>query len=147
MTKHCTDTTNYKKFRPHGRVEISTVDNKIAVFRALGPFNLELLDALQQIEPVALQAMDIENNSWVEIVVFEQSCLASDELFAEFCLHLTALKASGFSPVASAFVFTDEIDGTLLMLDKYRKCFADAGLVFNDFNNETDAMEWVRSFL
>ena len=144
MSIYSTDNVNYQIFRPHGRVNLSILDNEIMIFRALGPFNIDLLTSLYEIELDALQEI---NSNWVEIVVFEYSCIALEEVFREFTSHLLAQKASGSIPLASAFVFPKEIDGVLLMTSKYKRCFDDAGLLFKHFDNEKQAMAWVKTFI
>ncbi len=144
MTTYSTDRVNYQKFRPHGRVELSITGKNIVTFKALGPFNLELLAALDEIESDLIKQID---NNWVEVVIFEHSCLASDEVFVAFTSHLKAQRESAVTPLASAFVFPKEVDGVLLMVNKYQKCFDDAGLRYKQFDNEREALSWVKTFV
>ncbi|MCP4325818.1 MAG: hypothetical protein GY951_01060 [Psychromonas sp.] len=144
MATHCTDSVNYQKFRPHGRVELSVIDNKIVTFKALGPFNVELVATLREIESEVLKEL---NKNWVEVVIFEHSCLAPKEVFIEFTSHLKAQKASGITPLASAYVFSKEVDGLLLMTNEYKKCFDDAGLLYKQFDSESEALSWVKTFV
>lgn len=145
MSSYCTNSVDYKKFRPHGRVNLSIITDEIIVFRALGPFNLELLSALDEIESNVVK--NLKSKSWVEIVVFEYSCLSSLDVFKEFTSHLISQKKNNLSPLASAFVFPKEVEGTLLMASQYKKCFDEASLEYKEFDNETEAMAWVKTFI
>lgn len=147
MTKHCTDKVDYNKFRPHGRVSFSIIEDYIVVYRALGPFNSEVLKALQEIEPDVLKQVKKKNDKWVEIVIFENSCMALDEFIDEFSLYIKVGKENNLLPLASAFVISSEVEGAYLMASKYKECYENAGLTFCVFENEVNATTWVKSFL
>jgi len=72
--------------------------------------------------------------------------MAVDNFFLEFGAYLKSMKARGLVPLASAYVFSNDIEGNLLMKDKYKKCYKDAGLVFSTFDNEEDAVLWIKSW-
>ena len=50
MTTYNTDTIESLKFRPHGNVEWTTLEEGIVIYRAQGPFNKELTEALIELE-------------------------------------------------------------------------------------------------
>ncbi|WP_028865384.1 hypothetical protein [Psychromonas aquimarina] len=145
MKKYSTDNVSYKTFRPHGRVEFSVVDENIIIYRAWGPFNSEFFSVLEAIEPDALIEVQSNVRSWGEVVVFEDSCMAVDNFFLEFSAYLKSMKARDLVPIASAYVFSNNIEGGLLMKDKYKKCYQDAGLVFSTFADEETALSWIKS--
>lgn len=145
MSKGSTDSVDYQKFRPHGRVNISIIDNQIAQFQALGPFNLELLGALDKIESKVLQK--VKQKPWAEVIIFEQSCLATEEVFSAFVSHLKAQKRAGLSARVSALVFNQDIEGAILMIDKYKRCFEVAGLEYRHFENKEEAIKWAQKYI
>ena len=147
MNIHNTDNVSYKKFRPHGRISFAVLENNLVVYKALGPFNLELLNALKEIEPDVLQEMKINNGIWGETVIFENSCLAVDEFFLQFRAYIQAMVKRNILPIASAYVISENIEGAALMARKYQQCYQGTGIHFKIFKNEGDAISWVKGFL
>lgn len=146
MKTHTTDEVNYNKFKPHGSVTFSVVDRKIIEYRASGPFNREFINALEKIEPEVLNAVKKDVEIWGEIVIFEDSCMALDEFFDEFCVYLKDLKKNNLIALANAYVFPNDVEGVSFMHERYEKCYKDAGLIISIFNNEEEAFFWVKSF-
>jgi len=141
-----TDCFRGTTFRPHGKITLSVNDNLI-VYRAEGPFNAELLAALDYIESDVLKKLKNDVKNWGGIVIFEISCMAIDELFIVFGEYLKQIKNNELHPVATAYVIPPDIEGGRLMAKKYEKCYYDAGILFSIFNNEKDALVWVNSHL
>lgn len=145
--QYSTDKVAYNKLKPHGRVNFSVVDGNIVIYHALGPFNAELFTAFQSIEPEVLKQLKSQTEHWVEIVVFEKSCLALNEFISNLSRYLQEMKKEGLVPRASAYVIKDDIDGALFMTNLYQKCYESAGLTFQVFEDELAAISWVKSFL
>ncbi|MDT0603398.1 hypothetical protein [Thalassotalea castellviae] len=135
------------KFSAHGRVSLEVINSNIIVYHSKGPFNLELLTALEEVEQNTLQ--DLKNNAinWCEIVVFEESCMALDEVILGLTDYLKELKANRLSPLASAFVISEGVEGEYVMKDKYEACYREANIDFTVFNTIPDAMQWVGKYL
>jgi len=70
MKEFNTNDVDYKKFSPHGNVSFSVIENKIFLYRAAGPFNLELMLALDKIELEVEKNIKKGEDKWCEIVVF-----------------------------------------------------------------------------
>lgn len=147
MAEHSTDDADYEKFRPHGRVEFSIVEDRMILSRAIGPFNVELFQALKQIEPGVIEEAKIDDGKWCEIVVFEQSCMSTDELIDELGVYIKVVKESGDAPLAAAYVFPKDIESTAYMKEMYKKCYEEAGIPCSIFSNEEDAIRWVKTYL
>lgn len=142
-----TDSFDGKKFQHHGKIIQYVNDSDIIVYRAEGPFNSEILAALDYIENVTLNEFKINIKRWSTIVIFEKSCMALDDLIIGFGEYLKQIKDNGLHSVSTAYVITPEIEGRSLMVKKYQKCFDDAGILFSIFDNEKDALLWAKSHL
>lgn len=91
--------------------------------------------ALEEIEPDVLKEIKKQRGRWRELVIFDKSCMATDEFLAEFNSYLNILKNKKMLPIASAYVFKDEIEGASLMPSKYQDCYENVGISFHMFKN------------
>lgn len=143
MNALSTDDVPHNQFKPHGRAKVSVEEGYLVVFRAEGPFNSEFLEALQEIEPVALNDFKSANQKWIELVVFEKDCTATFDFFLEYEAYLTEMKNTEMAPVASAFVISPDLEGALLIIKKVELCFKNAGIPLKVFESEPEARLWL----
>ncbi|THB72821.1 MAG: hypothetical protein D6B28_04860 [Gammaproteobacteria bacterium] len=143
-----TDTNDAKatRFDPHGRVSFSFVEKNIIVYKAVGPFNQELIQASASIEPETLQKAKEAGKYW-GAVLFENSCEATHKVFEEFTKYLLDMKKADMANVISAFVFPDEIECASFMVSSYEQCYKTAGLPFKAFKEYDEALLWIKSEL
>ncbi len=73
------------------------------------------------------------------MIIFEESCMATKEMLVELTCYLKSLKKKNLTPLASAYVFKDEVE--------VQKCYQDAGLNYRAFNNEEEAMAYLKTYL
>lgn len=147
MKEYDTNDIEYKRFRPHGRVRFSVLEDGINIYRVIGPFNQELHQAFNELEPQFLHELQRNNGKYCDIVIFEESCLALDEVVKGMAFDLITKKEKGQFPLAAAFVMSKDVEGISLMTSKYEKCYKDAKLAFSIFENESDAIDWVKTYL
>lgn len=142
-----TDCFSGTKFPQHGKITISVNNRNIIVYRAEGPFNTELLDALNHIENEVLKTLKNDIKRWGAVIIFEVSCMALDDLMIAFGEYLKKIKSDDLQATATAYVITRDIEGRGIMAKKYQKCYDDAGITFSTFDNEQGALLWINSHL
>lgn len=147
MKKTSTESFPDGKFQAHGRVSLEIIDKNLIVYHSKGPFNIELLTALAQVEEELLKTIKNNAGSWCEIVVFEESCMALDDVMLGFGDYLKELQTKRLTPLATAYVISKEIEGGSIMKDKYKKCHLDAGIEFSLFETESAAISWINKCL
>lgn len=147
MSKSSTDQVSPKKFRPHGRVTLEIYESGIVKYKAIGPFNDELIEALGVVEEEMLADCKAKFGRWCEVVVFEESCLSTGEVLQTLEAYLKKMKCDGLDAICSAFIFKDGVEGRDIMPGKYEQCYVNAGVLFKSFTGENEALEWVRSQL
>ncbi len=147
MKPYSTDDASTKGLEPHGKITFTVIDENIILYRAIGPFNRELSHALEDVESDVLKFISQTKGNWVEVAIFENSCMALDEFFMDFGLYLAEMKKKNLVPLASAFVFPDEIEGPSFMKERYEKAYKNAGIRYSAFNQEEDAISWVRKYI
>jgi hypothetical protein len=146
MKEASTDDLPSGKFSVHGRVSLTVKDN-IIIYHAKGPFNIEFLAALEKIEENVLRDMKSEVKDWCEIIIFEVTCMAYEEVVIGFGAYLKELKKNGLIPLAIAYVIGPDVEGDTIMKSKFEKCHADADINFSIFSNEDEARSWVDKYL
>jgi hypothetical protein len=142
---YSTDGINPGKFRPHGRVEYEEQGN-ILWTRAWGPFNVELVEALNSLVRDIFPGM-ASKGAWVNICTFEHSALASFEVLENFSELVKQLVQLKIAPAAVAFVLPRDIEGAFLMAPLYAKCIIEGGVPFESFSNSEPAERWAGSFI
>jgi hypothetical protein len=142
---YSTDEISPGKFRPHGRVEYEERGN-ILWTRAWGPFNVELVDALNTLVKNIFPVMT-GKGTWVNICVFEQSALASLEVLDTLGDLVTQLVELQIAPAGVAFVLPPEVEGARLMAPMYAQTIANRGVRFDSFSHSEPAEQWAQSLL
>ncbi|MBN8506060.1 MAG: hypothetical protein J0L58_16465 [Burkholderiales bacterium] len=142
MNPRSTDEVTCGPFPAHGRATF-TLDGRILVTDAEGPFNAELVAALRQPVLLASEPLRGQGRPWGQLSRFRRSAMASPEALAAFTRLLTEMRAEGTAPPFTAYVMTDEVEGARLMLPLLRRCFEAAGLGFAHFAQEDEARAWL----
>ena len=144
MKPYDTANINSLRFRPHGNVEISMLEDHILVYKAHGPFNTELAKALAELEEEAYPELKARWGYWGDICVFVDSCLVLDEAAAFYENCLSAFKRNGQGPSVSAFIYPPELEGKLIAEQTYRKIFENAGVLYSSFTDFGQGAAWVK---
>jgi len=147
MTHYDTVNSPGRIFIDHGQITISIKDKSMVIYHCRGPFNLEAFKTMEGIRSKVIKELGEEIKNWVDVIIYEESCLATTEMLAELASYQKRLKSSNISPLTSAFVFKKDVEGSQIMPDEYKKCYDSAKVSFRAFDNEPDAMEYVRTYL
>ena len=147
MSDFSTEKTDGNRFKPHGSIEFSILEDGIIKYVSRGPFNKEVLEVLGDIEAKAIEEYKKAHKSWCEVVVFKDSCVATEEANEIYTKYLSEMDEKGNSAIATAFVFEEGVEGRHLMRDVFRECHESVGLLFDDFDTLDDALNWVRNEL
>ena len=148
MTKRnrsTTDDINPRSFRPHGRVTF-TVDGDVLICDALGPFNKELIDAIEAIEIKLIEELQI-NGKWGEIIIISGSALASADALAAFAAYLKTLVSNKLISSVSTLVINDSVEGAAIMTPHLVQAYSDAGSKLTVFETVNEAKVWVKLHL
>lgn len=140
-----TDDTIVPFFTQHGTIE-SRVDGNILINEATGPFNAEIIYALQEAQRELLEIV-AEQENWAQIYIFHQSALCSPDTIDAINAYLSSKKGTIKRPVATAFVMERSVEGRAIMGPHYRQVYEKAELNFALFVTEQDAREWIAKTL
>jgi len=136
-----TDEYDPIKFRPHGRVNFKR-DEQILVCDAIGPFNMELIDAIAHVEISLLREL-INDGRWAGVVIINESALASQETLHSFGEYIRYFVDNNLGPCATALVIDDnKVIGAKLMAPLIQQKYIDAGIKIEVFGNFNDAKTW-----
>lgn len=147
MSDFNTNNMTKRQFSAHGRVEIKIFEEGIIEYLAVGPFNLELVEAVSELENEALTCFKEKFGKWCEVVVFEQSSLILEDALILLAEHIKETVENSIGPSASAYVFLPGIEGGNLMSKQYENCYKACGIPYQKFDNEADALDWAREQL
>ncbi len=140
-----TDQAEVSLFRPHGRVEYS-VSGNVLIADAYGPFNVQLIGAVNSIEKETLQSL-AQQGTWGMLLCFHDSALASLEVLQAFTELLTQNRMLGLIAHATAIVLPSTVEGAALMAPLYIKCYANATSTPQLFEEVDAAEAWLRGQL
>lgn len=146
MSNLCTDEVAFNRFRPHGRISITSIEDGIVVYSAAGPFNCELLDAVEVMETDILKEVKETTGDWIEVVVFNGSCMASNEFMDKLTAYLERMKCRSLAPIASVYIFSSKVEGASFMKPKYERSYTAAGIEFNAFATKEEGIAWSESY-
>ncbi|WP_206486197.1 hypothetical protein [Thalassotalea sp. G2M2-11] len=137
-----TDTVNASIFRPHGRIEIYS-EHALLFIKAVGPFNKEIVDALNTIEKdIILDKIDTYGY-WSELVEFEHSCIITPETQAAHKKYLTKMNNNGIAPKKSAFWIPSNVEGSNMMPSVYQSIYKQCGIDMQVFPDRDAALAWL----
>ena len=145
MNRFSTKDVDFQRFRPHGRIDLSIANERIAIYDAEGPFNRELIIAIAEVEQTALKVLR-EKGCFGKVVVFNKSCMAPAETLEQLHEHLIEQRSDGTCHV-TAFVIPGDIEGSGMMASQYQRCYKDTGVPFRIFADQQGAVEWISEAL
>ncbi len=140
-----TDDTIVPLFSQHGTIE-SRIEGNILINEATGPFNAEIIYALQEVQSELLDVLAVLRN-WGQIYIFHQSALCSPDTIEAMHGYISQKKGTISKPAATAFVMDRNVEGRLIMGPHYRQVYEKAELNFALFVTEAEAREWVEQTL
>lgn len=140
-----TDDFDPPTYRPHGRVTFTIYDN-VLVCEAIGPFNKELITAIESVE-IGLLEESKPKEKWGEIIIINGSALGSAETLVAFTNYLKKLVAHKLMADVSALVLDDQVEGAGVMTPHLIKAYADAGIELTVFDTLNEARVWVKLHL
>ena len=144
--KHSTtDDFDPLTYRPHGRVTFS-IDDDVLICEAVGPFNKELITAIESVEIELIHELK-SHGKWGEIIIIGGSALGSAETLQAFTAYLKSLVQQQFIASVSTLVMDAQVEGAGVMTPHLIKAYQDAGLNLTVFNNVNEARVWVKLHL
>lgn len=138
--KYSTNDLKLTQFDAHGSVSLE-IDARFLRMRAYGPFNREFMETMAAMERPLFSQMTL-GGTWVEIVEFARSMLATADALALFAPYLQEVKAAGIAPVATAFVLDDSLEGAAIMRERYAAAYASADWPCAFFSTVAEAETW-----
>lgn len=147
MADYSTDEFNTERFHLHGRVSLSFLDEHIVKYTAKGPFNEEMIAAVAKLLEEHIVPFKQHTPLWGEIVVFEESCMISDETLGIFEGLIQKLKAQNLTAAVAAFVFPEGIEGASLMPSRYAQAYEKIAMPFEVFKDEEAGLAWLKIML
>ncbi|WP_028453320.1 hypothetical protein [Chitinilyticum aquatile] len=129
------------RFAPHGHVEI-WAEGQLLRYQATGPFNLELLQALDAADR-GLMAATAAQGPFAILAEFAGSIAATPDALAALEASLAAQNAAGLASAAVAFVVDPDAEGAVLMRSIIADIYARQGLPFGWFGTLDDARGWL----
>lgn len=130
-----------QSFKPHGTIE-SRIDGRLFVQEATGPFNKEILLAMDSVHTNA-RALLASQGPWGALFVFKKSALASPEMLEGLKKYLSIQVAGKNASVATALVLSPRVEGASLMAQHYLRAWRSAGILCESFEDYDEAHRWV----
>ena len=144
-THSSTDDFDPLTYRPHGRVTF-TVEGDVLICDAVGPFNKELIAAIETVEMGPLLELK-SRGKWGEIIIISGSALGSTDTLVAFTAYLKKLVAEQFMADVTALVMDNQVEGGTLMTPHLIKAYKDAGIELTIFDTVNEARVWVKLHL
>lgn len=132
-------------FKPHGTIE-SKIEGNLFIQEATGPFNKEILLAMDSVHAKARQVL-VSNGPWGGLFIFKNSALASPEMLDGLKKYLVTQVARNNASIATGLVLPRSVEGASLMTPHYLRAWRDAGIVCEAFEDVLDAHHWISSQL
>lgn len=142
MREYNTDSIKFNNFGPHGRVELSESVDNIIIYRAYGPFNAELIKALNELEQPVLKERIKRQEKWVTLIEFKEDCIVTIEAKKRLYKYLEQCRRSGIIQLATAIVVKDDVRGKELAESIYGKCYQNVDVPFKMFKDYDSAVKW-----
>jgi hypothetical protein len=132
-------------FKPHGRLALWH-EGSVMYVHAEGPFNREAVLALGVAMQELYQTLP-PDRSFVYLLEFRSSLMASPEAMAAYGDFLKAMSLAKRAPKVVAFVVAPEVEGASLMLPLFARLYAEHGRQFAAFETIAPAEDWLREQL
>lgn len=129
-------------FKVHDQIEYR-VKGRILHTTARGPFK----DIVEAIPPTITEFIQrlAQQGRWGQIITVQQSAMISHAALQNFATYLQSRYENPASKPVVALVFEPDIEGSLLMAPEFLKCYSDAGIQGQVFENYASALDWVES--
>lgn len=126
-----------------GRIEYR-VEGRILRTTAVGPFNNELVATIPQTVGDLIGKLVLQGK-WGQIIVFQGSAFGTDTAMQEFGAYLQSRYQNRETNPVTALVFRADIEDGVQMAPRYYKCYQDAGIESEVFEDYSSAVQWVQS--
>ena len=140
-----TDDHSPSRFRPHGRVEFVKRENVLICY-ATGPFNVELIEAVSNVEAKLIEEL-VQQGKWGDIIVLKESAMASPGTVEAFASNVKRLVAQGVMSSATALVLSPEVEGAAFMSPLYVRAYSNVGMELHVCKDFGLAWSWVKARL
>ena len=144
---HNTESVDAMRFWAHGNVVCTELEPGVVLYKACGPFNKELIQALIEIEQKTFPDYAKKWGKWAEIVVLSEDCLFTHEAVAAYQQFLSSSKQQGTAPLFSAYVFGPDVANINLGKYMFAKMYKESGLSFNAFTCVAEGLLWIKDSL
>lgn len=132
-------------FVPHGHLEV-WAEGRILHYCGHGPFNMELLEALDRTDRAMMQALAL-SGPFAIIAEIRESVLATPDALAALEASLAEQQRLGLASTAVAYIITPDVEGCQLMTAIFSRIYAAQQLAFRVFDNQAAARQWVETQL
>lgn len=129
-------------FRQHGRVDMH-MDGDILIYEAVGPFNIETLDAMAVAQMAFLGELPRTGRPWGSIAHFRVSAMTSPDGLARYAKLMSTPRPPELDAKVTAFVFGPDVEGGRIMLPHYQRIYETIGRPFACFSTLFEAKAWV----
>ncbi|OGB81846.1 MAG: hypothetical protein A2535_09540 [Burkholderiales bacterium RIFOXYD2_FULL_59_8] len=129
-------------FKVHDQIEYR-VQGRILHATARGPFK-DIVEAIPPTITGFIQRL-AQQGRWGQIVTFQQSALIPPAAMQNFAVYLKSRYENTKAKPVVALVFEPDIENGLLMAPEFLKCYLDAGIQSQVFENYASALNWVES--
>lgn len=143
MGDYSTNSIEWVKYGPHGRVEISESLENIIIYKAVGPFNKELIKALDELEQPFLKERIQRDEKWVTLIEFKESCMITIEAKEIFSRYLEQCRESGIIQLATAMVITNDVEGKNMAESIYGQFYRNIDVPCQIFEVYDSAVNWL----
>lgn len=143
---HSTIEVDITPFRQHGRIDMH-MDGDILVYDAVGPFNVETLDAMAVAQMAFLRGLPRIGRAWGSIAHFRASAMTSPEGLARYAKLMASPKPPELEAKVTAFVVGADVEGGRIMLPHYQRIYETIGRPFASFTTLDEAKAWVHAQL
>lgn len=137
-----------RHFTQHGIVNIKVLEKGVIFYKAIGPFNLEAIKAIESLhyDQVFLDLRK-KYSKWSEVVVFEDSCLFTSDAINELGKYIRYNRQHNIPLMGVAFVIPEEMEGASLSDIKIAPLYRDESFPFKRFCRFEDALNWAEQLL
>lgn len=142
MGEYNTDSVKWIKFGPHGKIELSESIKNIIIYKAYGPFNTELIKALDKLEQPVLKERIKRNEKWVTLIEFKENCMITIEAKEILYRYLEQCRKSGIIQLATAMIVKDDVEGKEMAETLYGQCYQNVDVPFKMFKDYDSATRW-----
>ena len=133
-------------FPPHGRYS-ARVDKRIVRMEATGPFNAEMAHIYAQKTGPLYMSLN-QSGPFGVLIEFFNSMMMGVETLQVFSDFLNKAKQNGIQTVGTAFVVADDVEGSIFMVDIFRKkVYEPASISLAVFKTATEAERWLHDRL